>query len=137
MSDDLTIEFTDRLVVLTCWCGINHAVPENLRNIQKRQHRDGERVMSIWCPLGHQHAPAGKGEAEKLREQLDQRDRRLTRLNAEKDQVEASLRATKGALTKAKRRVGNGVCPCCNRSFQNVRRHMTTKHPDYQEGTTP
>lgn len=24
-----------------------------------------------------------------------------------------------------------GVCPCCNRSFTNVRRHMTSQHPDY------
>jgi hypothetical protein len=28
-------------------------------------------------------------------------------------------------------RIGNGVCPCCNRSFTNLRRHMTTKHPEY------
>jgi hypothetical protein len=23
------------------------------------------------------------------------------------------------------------VCPCCNRSFQNLRRHMATKHPEF------
>lgn len=22
-------------------------------------------------------------------------------------------------------------CPCCNRTFQNLQRHMTSKHPDY------
>ena len=127
---NLTIEFTDELVVLTCWCGINHAVPTNLRDFQMRQHNDGERnVMSIYCPLGHQHQPSGEGEAARLRKQLEQRDRTLTRTRAEKDQVEASLRATKGALTKAKRRITNGVCPCCNRMFANVQRHMKTQHP--------
>jgi hypothetical protein len=23
------------------------------------------------------------------------------------------------------------VCPCCQRSFQNLSRHMKTKHPEY------
>jgi hypothetical protein len=29
--------------------------------------------------------------------------------------------------------VANGVCPCCNRTFQNLARHMAGKHPDYEE----
>lgn len=37
----------------------------------------------------------------------------------------------RGQLTKLKRRVSNGVCPCCNRSFADLHRHMTEKHPDY------
>lgn len=57
---DLTMEFTDRLTVVTCWCGINHAVPANLRSFQERQHRDGEDVISIYCPLGHEHRPSGQ-----------------------------------------------------------------------------
>ena len=51
----LTIEFTDKLVVVTCWCGINHAVPEDLRNHQRRQHDNGQSVTGIYCPLGHSH----------------------------------------------------------------------------------
>lgn len=34
-------------------------------------------------------------------------------------------------------RVGKGVCPCCKRSFTNLRRHMTTKHPDVAKVTPP
>jgi hypothetical protein len=132
MSDYLTMTFSDTLVVMTCWCGINHAVPQNLRDFQMRQHNDGkQQVMSIFCPLGHQHAPAGRSESEKLRERLAREERATTRLRAEKDQVEASLRATKGANTKLKQRIANGVCPCCHRTFKNVQRHMTTQHPDY------
>ena len=45
--------------------------------------------------------------------------------------AERSAAAYKGHLTRVKRRVGNGVCPCCNRTFKNLADHMTTKHPDY------
>ena len=31
-------------------------------------------------------------------------------------------------------RTGNGVCPCCKRSFTNLRRHMNTKHPNFSRG---
>lgn len=28
-------------------------------------------------------------------------------------------------------RAAAGVCPCCNRTFEQLGRHMTTKHPEY------
>lgn len=31
-----------------------------------------------------------------------------------------------------KNRVANGVCPCCNRHFENLERHMKGQHPDFQ-----
>jgi len=50
---------------------------------------------------------------------------------AESLQVERNhSKAIRGELTKLKKRVTNGVCPCCHRSFQNLRRHMATKHPN-------
>jgi hypothetical protein len=141
---DLTMEFTDTLVVVTCWCGINHAVPENLRNFQLRQHRNGQTVQSIYCPLGHTHAPAGKGEAEKLREKLE-REQQLAaearrRAQAERDlreDTERRLAAQKGATTRARKRAAAAVCPCCNRTFQQLARHLVTKHPDYVPDATP
>ena len=30
------------------------------------------------------------------------------------------------------RRARNGVCPCCHRSFANVKKHMDNRHPTYQ-----
>ena len=44
------------------------------------------------------------------------------------------MAAAKGELTKMKKRVGNGVCPCCNRQFVNLQRHMATQHPGYAVG---
>ena len=131
MSDALTISFTDTLVVMTCWCGINHAVPEDLRDYQRRQHDDGREVISIYCPLGHTHVPAGKSEAQKLRERLERERDHSARVAAARDQAEASARAYKGAATRARKRAAAAVCPCCKRSFVQLRRHMAAKHPDY------
>lgn len=30
--------------------------------------------------------------------------------------------------------VGAGVCPCCNRTFKNLARHMAGQHPGFTEG---
>jgi hypothetical protein len=129
----LTISFTETLVVMTCWCGINHAVPRDLQRYQQRQFDNGERITSIFCPLGHQHQPAGLGRAGELSAQLDAERTRTRRLREEVDRERRSHSATKGQITKLKRRVGKGVCPCCNRHFANVERHMATQHPDYSE----
>ena len=125
-----TIEYTAELVVITCWCGMDHAVPAALRDFQLRQHRDGERVTSIYCPLGHQHAPAGEGEAVKLRKRLESTQASLTHTRDQLQAERSSHAATKGQLTKSRKRAAAGVCPCCNRSFVDVRRHMRSKHPD-------
>ena len=50
-----------------------------------------------------------------------------------KDEPERSRSAIKGQLTRAKRRISKGVCPCCNRTFQNLANHISEKHPDYSE----
>lgn len=128
MSDTLT--YSGELTVLVCWCGMWHAVPAELRRYQLRKHDNGETVPSIYCPLGHTHIPIGKGEAQKERERVE------ARAQAIQDQLDSEKRAhaaSKGQLTKAKKRIGKGVCPCCNRHFTNVERHMSTQHPDYAE----
>ncbi len=42
----------------------------------------------------------------------------------------------RGKLKATKERIGNGVCPCCNRSFTNLRRHMASKHPGFAKEET-
>ncbi|MEG3193744.1 helix-turn-helix transcriptional regulator, partial [Lysobacter sp. D1-1-M9] len=77
-----------------------------------------------------------KTEAQKLRDELARKDADLARakertadLARERDQVAKAHR-------KMRRRVMNGVCPCCNRSFQNLREHMQTKHADFGKEQT-
>ncbi len=130
-----TLTYQAELTVLTCWCGMHHAVPTELRDFQLRQHRDGREVTSIYCPLGHQHQPSGKGEAVVERER---RQRAEAQAVALRDQLEAERRghaATKGQLTKTRKRTAGGACPCCNHSFVQLARHMATKHPDYAAAT--
>ena len=37
----------------------------------------------------------------------------------------------KGHATRISKRVKNGVCICCNRTFADLARHMATKHPTF------
>lgn len=133
-----TLRYSGQLVVNTCWCGMRHAIPEELHDFQHRQHRDGREQTAIYCPLGHTYVTSGEGEAAKLRRQLESERHKAGRLAAELDQAEASARAYKGAATRARKRAGAGVCPCCKRSFSQLRRHMASKHPDFDaEQATP
>jgi hypothetical protein len=133
-----TINYTGELTVLKCWCGIAHAVPSSLRSQQLRKHERGE-SMSIYCPLGHTHAPAGESKAEKLERQLQWQKEERARVAAERDQAQASARAHKGAATRARKKAAAAVCPVpgCGRSFVQLRRHMAAKHPDYDPEAVP
>jgi hypothetical protein len=125
------ITYVGELTTLTCWCGMRHAVPAELYAHQERQLRDGRDQTAIYCPLGHHHIIAGEGEAARLKRRLDAERVRAASLAAQRDQAEASARAYKGVATKARKRAAAALCPCCNRSFVQLRRHMKAKHPDY------
>src|SRR3990167_1191046 len=90
---------------------------------------------NFYCPLGHVQHYIGKTNAEKAREERDQARRELERAQAAiadwrdtYSREKASHSATKGQLTKVKKRIEKGVCPECNRHFVNVERHMATQH---------
>jgi hypothetical protein len=132
-----TITYSAQLVTVTCWCGIVHAVPENLRGKQERDWENGKEQQGIHCPLGHVHIIAGEAPIvaeRRLREKAEARAQRAAdRAQAERDlreHTEQRLRAQKGATTRARKRAVAAVCPCCGRSFENVRRHMASKHPE-------
>lgn len=97
-------------------------------------------VISFYCGYGHSQVYIkGENEETKLRRE---RDRLVQRL-AEKDddirrqqelveQTQRQLSAAKRRVTRIKNRVSNGACPCCNRTFENLQRHMTSKHPTFK-----
>jgi hypothetical protein len=100
--------------------------------------RRREDHQGFYCPNGHSNFYSGDNEAEKLRKQLvraeAERDRARVRANGEEARrrlAERQRAAAKGQVTKIKNRIANGVCPCCNRSFENVRRHIETQHPAF------
>jgi len=124
-----TINYTETLTVVTCTCGINYAIPDAL-NQQLLDHRAGPGAKSVHCPLGHVWHYTGKTEAQKEREAREATERRLRATRDLLAAEERSHSATKGQLTKTKKRVAAGVCPHCNRTFTNVQRHMKSKHPE-------
>lgn len=115
-------------------CGFVFMVPDTLLG---RRRKDGK---TFFCPAGGCRMDYGETEAQKLQAQLDRTQRQLatsqSTLTHERDQrtaAENALRAQRGANTRLRKRVSNGVCPCCSRTFADVARHMAGQHPDFVE----
>lgn len=112
-------------------CGVPFGITEVF---EKRRREDNK---TFYCPHGHQNVYV-ESQKEKLERALQQERQRHDQTKAELHDRERrlragerKLRAAKGQLTKVKNRVQHGVCPCCNRTFQNLQRHMKTQHPDF------
>jgi hypothetical protein len=123
-----------------CQCGerfgLNDGTHETLRRSSQAFH----------CPWGHaNHYPQGPSEADTLRQERDRLKQEAARLEDEKRiawstasqqlelrrAAERRASAARGQVTKLKKRTGAGVCPCCNRTFSALARHMATKHPTF------
>lgn len=107
-----------------CKCGMVFAMDADYRKRRMDDHG------TFHCPAGHPQSYRGRSEAEQLRDDLERQkqiteaaEARVARVRHERDQVAK-------AHSRMRRRVFNGVCPCCNRTFQNVMRHMKTEHSD-------
>ena len=108
-------------------CGMVFAVPQDWLAARRK---DGQ---GFHCPGGHSLVFTVT-ENDKLRRQVKQLE---ASRQAARDQAEAAERsnaALRGVITKTKKRVANGACPCCRRHFANLQGHMATKHPDYAAG---
>ncbi len=111
---------TVTLVVMRCGqCGISFAVPDFF---QRERIEDGG---SWYCPNGHCRAYT-EPEVKKLQ-------RKLASAEARAIAAEDQRRAAEKRAAAARKRTGNGVCPCCKRTFVQLARHMNAKHPDYAE----
>src|SRR5437879_2340021 len=119
-----TIYANETLIVEQCCnCSIYFALPQSMR----------ERLLDIggsfYCPNGHgQHY--SKPRNQELKDKIASLERANQRAhdyiqekNHQITQLGYSVRALKAAKTKIINRVKNGVCPCCNRTFQDLQRH--------------
>jgi uncharacterized protein with PIN domain len=110
-------------------CGVEMAMVTDLAANRKRDHK------TFFCPNGHSQFWPGESDVEKLQKQLASekaaRERSEAFARAEAAEAKKRIAVERGKITKLKNRVGNGVCPCCNRSFTNLQRHMHTKHPGF------
>ena len=121
-----TQTYTGTLTVIECGeCGVTFGMTDEFIAQRQSDHR------SFYCPNGHNRYYPQKSEAEKLRDRLRSAEAQLTHTRDQLQMTEYQRRAQKGLNTRLKNRVAAGVCPCCNRSFQDLRRHMAGQHPDY------
>jgi len=112
-------------VIEECYkCHIPFGITRNFR--QARLDNGGE----FFCPNGHGQIFLKTNVAkleERLKRQkieLDLAQRAFENERKRRKDEQNSHRTTRGHVTRIKNRVAAGVCPCCNRQFQNLKRHM-------------
>lgn len=119
-------------------CHIHYAAPRAMFTY-KNENNEG-----WYCPNGHQvvyrqsaltkakeEADAARRERDRLKQNEAWYAERYTADQNEKRDLTRANGALKGSLTKVRKRVGQGVCPCCNRSFGDLARHMASKHASF------
>ena len=134
MSAVKSISFDVQLTAINCGvCGGTYAINERFR---EQCWTEGKSWTCPYCKCGWGYS--NDNENARLKKKVEElqanQARTLSRLNEEvsrSNHLAIQLKGTKTRLTNVKKRVANGVCPCCNRTFVNLQRHMHTKHPDY------
>jgi hypothetical protein len=114
-------------------CGLTFAVPDTWKS--KRV----EKGDWFHCPNGHE-IRYGDSENSRLRRELEAEAQRRTRAEErarratrDRERAERQAAAQKGQVTKLKKRAAGGVCPHCNRTFEQLAEHMQSKHPERVE----
>lgn len=118
-----------------CRCKCAMALPSDLYTASRRDER-----ISFFCAHGHeQHFTARESEADILRRERDRLLQQAARLEDEaklerqrREAAQRSVSAMRGQVTRLQNRASAGVCPCCNRTFSALARHMATKHPQFR-----
>jgi hypothetical protein len=143
MSVTIGIQTQIKLEVVICiTCGCHFGVPVDFMN-GKRQTGG-----NFCCPSGHSMTFGGN-ENDRLKKKLADEETRRAQAEAatlaERERAnrnwrdgreavqatERKLSAQKGVTTRLKNRISKGVCPCCNRTFANLARHMAGQHPEF------
>lgn len=109
----------------TCF-GVASVVIESRRKDKK----------SFYCPNGHPQCYM-ESEADRLRKQLATEQAARVEANRLRWLAEEARTKAERKLKRTEKRVKNGVCPCCKRTFSNSRLalHLATKHPDFATET--
>ena len=123
MSFRVTVE----LVVMICpTCGIVYGLTESY---QDRKYKE---AGSWFCPNGHGVCYPRESDEKRIARLEAEKIALNARVNSVLEQRNAAETLAKSFQDRNKRlrkRVANGVCPCCNRHFVNLERHMKSKHP--------
>lgn len=132
---------TVRLVPVCCYkCGVWFGMDS--------EHNESARRLGVglpfWCPNGHSQSYT-QSEADRVRDELAKQKHATDQAKADRDfwlnqtteerarheRTKHRLNAHKGVVTKLRKRVGAGKCPCCHHKFRDLREHMATQHPHW------
>lgn len=124
------------VTILDCAnCGITFGITSSFEQRRREDHK------GFYCPNGHSNVYKGESETEKLRRRLDFARDNAARIAAERDQAKQDAKVQKGRATRflndrdrERKRAAAGVCPCCNRTFKQLARHMASQHPEHGRG---
>ena len=131
VSTELVTEVCPRL-----GCGILHAVPKDFQERRRKDHAE------FYCPNGHTAHYYGETDEQKKIRALEEDKRILesrVRQAEEGEEIERQAReqsqrshaATKGVLTRTKKKIAKGQCPCCSMLFVDLLSHIRRRHPAY------
>lgn len=128
------VQVTVTIEPITCGsCGVWFGLESSML---RSRRQDGD---WFWCPRGHQIHYSDFENARLKRELEEQKrykkwaDERAESAQRERDHQKARAAVYRGHLTRVRRRVGNGVCPCCQRTFKQLAAHMERQHPGYAQ----
>ena len=102
-------------------CFIVYAMPQSLYELALGNGR------TFYCPNGHSQTYTEHRE-KVLQRRLEEAERKAVAAKCAALNAEAKAAELEKAATRSSKRLHAGVCPCCNRTFQNLARHMKTKH---------
>lgn len=112
--------------LVRCRCGKCDVVFGMTETMHAARKKDGE---TFFCPNGHPRVYRDS-EMDQLRRERDRLQQQMAQKDDELSEAQRSLAAQKGQVTRLKNRAKAGLCPCCNRHFTNLERHMTSKHAE-------
>lgn len=130
-----TITISTELVTETCkTCSGLFAITKEFK---QECHRIGG-FRQMWaCPYCKTTWGYGESEETRLKLQIAARETEADAIRRDLTAAKCSLIDERSARAQAERkcrritkRIHAGVCPCCNRTFSNLARHMSTKHPE-------
>ena len=117
--------------ITCCTCDVMFAMPDTMMRRLK------ENGGYFYCPAGHCQV-FSKSEIARLKEKLAEQTRIATqqaeRAKQQYDravEAESLTKVSTDELKRIKLRLQAGVCPCCQRTFKQLARHMKAKHPQH------
>lgn len=127
----VTVQKAVRVDVIECYkCGSWTALTTS------QHERFLENGETFYCAIGHGQSYRNS-KVTVLTKELEEQRRRTSQALSHVDELLLDKVARKKELTALKRRTDNGVCPHCQRTFKQVTRHITKKHPDVHVATGP